>query len=164
MAKFRLFYRIYPNPSITIHDREEISKEVQVKLCDMLSDNIEESWHFDDDTEMDLSSGNYFIEKDGKDLIVGLEMEIQFESIVYGNYDPGRLYGPMEDCYPPEVDFDNAEIEFREKEFIDKMLKDIELDDELRSLNITSDDIESECHDLEEYDDYEMEDEFDDEW
>lgn len=43
------------------------------------------------------------------------EFQVELDNVIFDikvdvYYDSGRTYGPPEDCYPPELDFDDWEI------------------------------------------------------
>lgn len=52
-----------------------------------------------------------------------IEIGINFDDVGYyivadcnGYYDPGQAFGPVENCYPPEGDFETTRIEIRNEE------------------------------------------------
>lgn len=157
-SMFKLHYNYQPDPWIAIRDTKEITKEQELKLVDIMTTSIEDSWDFDEsNTYLDSCiCEDHTIEQDGEELILSMCLSLDFYTEVYGYYDSGRNYGSAEDCYPEDIQFEDEEIIFKEKKCKDLIMDKISKEDILKDLNIDRDDIEPECVTLDECDDYEI--------
>lgn len=163
-AYFKLFYNTTADSFISIKDKNELTKDQQVKLIDIMENSIRESWSYDDRTTEinDCSIYGYSTEKDGNNIILSMFSEISFYATVAGYYDPGRTYGPMEDCYPPDLDFEEVEIIFNEKKCKDLILNDMSKEECLKDLVVYE--IDPDCYSFDECSSYEFDEDYDDRW
>lgn len=102
--KIKIYYTVKENMEFS-PENYETSEKFESKIAETIMDNVDGEiidWEIIDgdtnDTQL-LTNTEYFIE---------ISAKIRCYGTCY--YDPGRLYGPMEDCYPPEID----DVEYEE--------------------------------------------------
>jgi len=100
---------LYKSSNCLLNSFEETKKEKTVDVW--LGENKIDKFYFHD-LDIDLAAqtdealfkylSNFYNKEEEENVIEEAELSVDYH--VSGYYDPGRTYGPPEDCYPPEGD------------------------------------------------------------
>lgn len=147
----KVIYSTLANSWVFVENREELSAEEKNNLKNILQDSIEDSWEYDDSiVELDeFTIETEFVELDGSGIALCVDFSIKFIARVSNyDYDPGQYDGPMEDCYPETLDFEEPEIKFNDKKFYDLFQNSVDKYESLKQLDIT---VDPDCRTFSEY-------------
>lgn len=134
---------------------EKPTDEQSNHIFDIMKEAVEQAFCVGEDSEVE--EVNYRQVEDYSDSTYQFFMDYGIEVIIEGSgwYEPAFISGPSEDCYPADGDAE-FDIPTVNKKFIDNYIKDyFEKYEPVKNLTLV--DIDVSCGDLEEPDDYEIE-------